>query len=131
MRVLLNKRLSHGLLNSNQTLEAKKIIHDLNRDVVSKMTQLLNISEQAMTPKQLISVITLKRNSGTLGEKIENKIKQVMYVNKLKALKRLVSLIRISRDSGDLPIPPNTPQDLIDSIFSSSMDLSEVKGKIY
>ena len=131
MRILLNTRLSQGLLNTNQTLEAKKIIHDLNRDVVMKMARLLNISEETMTPKQLINVITLRRSNGKLDEKIENKIKQVMYAKKLEALKELVSLIGISKGSEDLRIPPSTPQDLIDSIFSSSMDLSQVKGKNY
>ena len=129
MRVLLSNKASNGLLTVSQTIGAKKIIHDLNRDVVRKMSTLLNIHENTMAPEELIKVITDLRNNGSLGDGVEKEIKHVVYVEKIKALKQLISILNISKSDNELTIPSRTPDDLIDALFSKTLDMSEVKGK--
>ena len=128
MRLLLSKKATNGLLTVSQTIGAKQIIHNLNRDVVRKMSSLLNISKDTMAPEELIKVITFMRNNGSLDDNVERKIKHVVYVKKLKALKNLISLLNISRSDNTLLIPPNTPQDLLDALFSTTLDMDDVKG---
>ena len=128
MRVLLSNKATNGLLSVRQTIGAKKIIHDLNRDVVRKMSSLLNINEERMAPDALIKLITLKRNNGSLDKEVEKKIKHVVYIKKLNALKQLVALLRISKVDGELSIPTNTPKDLVDSLFSTTVALNDVEG---
>ena len=128
MRVLLSNKASNGLLTVSQTIGAKKIIHDLNRDVVRKMSTLLNIHENTMAPEELIQVITELRNNGTLGDGVEKEIKHVVYVEKIKALKQLISLLNISKGDNELTIPPRTPDDLLDALFSKTLSMKEVKG---
>ena len=129
MRVLLSNKASNGLLTVSQTIGAKKIIHDLNRDVVRKMSTLLNIHENTMAPEELIKVITDLRNNGSLGDGVEKEIKHVVYVEKIKALKQLISILNISKSDNELTIPSRTPDDLIDALFSKTLNMSEVKGK--
>ena len=129
MRVLLSNKASNGLLTVTQTIGAKKIIHDLNRDVVRKMSTLLNIHENTMAPEELIKVITDLRNNGSLGDGVEKEIKHVVYVEKIKALKQLISILNISKSDNELTIPSRTPDDLIDALFSKTLNMSEVKGK--
>ena len=128
MRVLLSSKASNGLLTVSQTIGAKKIIHDLNRDVVRKMSILLNIHENTMAPEELIKVITELRNNGSLGDAVEKEIKHVVYVEKIKALKQLISLLNISKSDNELSIPPRTPDDLLDALFSKTLEMKEVKG---
>ena len=129
MRVLLSNKASNGLLTVSQTIGAKKIIHDLNRDVVRKMSTLLNIHENTMAPEELIKVITDLRNNASLGDGVEKEIKHVVYVEKIKALKQLISILNISKSDNELTIPSRTPDDLIDALFSKTLNMSEVKGK--
>ena len=129
MRVLLSNKASNGLLTVSQTIGAKKIIHDLNRDVVRKMSTLLNIQENKMAPDELIQVITELRNNGSLGDDVEKEIKHVVYVEKIKALKQLISLLNISKSDNQLTIPPRTPNDLLDALFSKTPEVKEVKGR--
>ena len=129
MRVLLSGKASKGLLSVRQTIAAKKCIHDLNRAVVMKMSILLNISHDNMAPEQLVSVITQSRNSGSLSEEVERKIKHVVYVSKIKALKELISVLNLSRSDDELSIPPRTPEDLLDALFSATLNLADVEGK--
>ena len=128
MRVLLSNKASNGLLTVSQTIGAKKIIHDLNRDVVRKMSTLLNIHENTMAPEELIKVITELRNNGSLGDAVEKEIKHVVYVEKIKALRQLISLLNISKSDNELGIPPRTPDDLLDALFSKTLEMKEVKG---
>ena len=128
MRVLLSNKATNGLLSVRQTIGAKKIIHDLNRDVVRKMSSLLNIHEETMAPDTIIKLITLKRNNGSLDKEVERKIKHVVYIKKLNALKQLVALLSISKAGGELSIPRNTPKDLVDSLFSTTVALNDVEG---
>ena len=129
MRLLLSKKASNGLLTVSQTIGAKKIIHDLNRDVVRKMSTLLNIHEDTMAPEELIKLITELRNNGSLEDGVEKEIKHVVYVEKIKALKQLISILNISKSDNELTIPSRTPDDLIDALFSKTLDMNEVKGK--
>ena len=128
MRGLLSKKATNGLLSVSQTIGAKKIIHDLNGNVVSKMSSLLNINQETMKPDELIKLITLKRNNGSLDKEIERQIKHVVYINKLKALKQLVGLLGISKAGGELSMPINTPKDLVDSLYFTTFTVNDVKG---
>ena len=128
MRILLSNKASNGLLSVIQTIGAKKIIHDLNRNVVQKMSIILEIHEETMAPEELIKLITLKRNNGSLDKDAERKIKHVVYINKLKALKQLIALLGITKSDGQLSIPTNTPIDLVDSLFSTTVALKDVEG---
>lgn len=49
---------------------------------------------------------------------------QIVYFNKLKAIKQLVELLKIDRDR--LSIPPDTPPDLVQLIFS--VDSAQLDG---
>ena len=44
MRQLLSIKASKGLLTVRQTIDIKKVIHDLNRGVVGQVASLLNIT---------------------------------------------------------------------------------------
>ena len=129
MRVLLSDKAGKGLLTVHQIIAAKKCIHDLNRDVVNKMSLLININQDTMAPEMLIKVITGLRNNGSLSEEVEKSIKHVVYVNKIKALKELISVLNISRSDNQLPIPPRTPEDLLNALFSSTLEMNSGKGK--
>ena len=131
MRVLLSDKANKGLLNVDQTIAAKKCIHDLNRDVVIKMSLLLKINQETMAPERLIKVITGLRNNGSLSEEVEKNIKHVVYINKIKALKKLISVLNISRSDNQLPIPPRTPEDLLNALFSTTLEMNSVEGKYF
>ena len=128
MRWLLNTKAKKGLLSPRQMVSARQVIHDLNQDAVGKMASVLNIHDKAMAPDELISVLTKKRTNGSLDDQIERKIKQIAYDTKLKALKDLTKLLKLTRESGELTIPQNTPPDLMAMLFSTQGDVSQVTG---
>lgn len=53
-RRLLSARAHQARLNPKQTVAAKKIIHNLNKDTVEAMTGILGLDGQNMTPDDLI-----------------------------------------------------------------------------
>ena len=128
MRQLLSIKASKGLLTVRQTIDIKKVIHDLNRGVVGQVASLLNITNDSMPPHMLLQVVSSIRKNGTLDENIERQIKHVIYVRKMEGIKKLINILNMSIDDKELPIPTSTPKDLLNALFSSSIDLKDVKG---
>ena len=43
-------------------------------------------------------------------------------------MERCKSLLNISKSDNELGIPPSTPDDLLDALFSKTLEMKEVKG---
>ena len=57
IRTKLSERAHSGHLSSTQTIFAKKIIHNLNKDSVEAMVSLLGLSAGRMAPDELVKLI--------------------------------------------------------------------------
>ena len=57
IRTKLSERAHSGDLSSTQTIFAKKIIHNLNKDSVEAMVSLLGLSAGRMAPDELVKLI--------------------------------------------------------------------------
>ena len=109
-----------GRLTARQTISAKKIIHNLNKESVEGMVQLLRLNGTAMSPEDLINVIKTMRTDGSLPDEIELKIKEVVYFKKLFAIRALVLLLDLKKTA--IELPEYAPNDLIDIIFTPGLD---------
>ena len=109
-----------GRLSAKQTISAKKIIHNLNKESVEGMVQLLRLNDTEMSPEQLVNLIKTRRTDGSLPDEIELKIKEVVYFKKLFAIRALVLLLNLRKI--DIEVPDFAPQDLIDIIFTPGID---------
>lgn len=109
-----------GRLTARQTISAKKTIHNLNKESVEGMVQLLRLNGTAMSPEDLINVIKTMRTDGSLPDEIELKIKEVVYFKKLFAIRALVLLLDLKKTT--IELPDYAPNDLIDIIFTPGLD---------
>ena len=120
LRTRLSERAHNGRLSAKQTITAKKIIHNLNKESVETMVQLLHLNSSNMTPEELVNLIKTKRTNGSISDETELKIKEVVYFKKLYAIKSLVLLLHMDRT--DIRLPQNAPKDLIEVIFTPIFD---------
>ncbi len=95
LRDKLSKMAQGGNLSAKQTISAKKIIHNLNKESVTAMVHLLKLNDTAMSPEELIDLIKLKRTDGSLDPSIELEIKEVVYFKKLKVANSPINVIDI------------------------------------
>ena len=109
-----------GRLSAKQTISAKKIIHNLNKESVEGMVQLLRLNDTEMSPEDLVHLIKTMRTDGSLPDEIELKIKEVVYFKKLFAIRALVLLLNLQKI--DIELPDFAPQDLVDVIFTPGLD---------
>ena len=121
---IVRQRLSdmayQGRLTARQTISAKKIIHNLNKESVDGMVQLLRLNGTAMSPEDLVKLIKTMRTDGSLPDEIELKIKEVVYFKKLYAIRALVLLLDLKKM--EVELPDYSPNDLIDIIFTPGLD---------
>ena len=103
-------------MSAKQTISAKRTIHLLNKESVEAMVALLKLNDTTMSPDELVTLIKTKRTDGNLLLETEVKIKEVVYIKKLYAIKRLVLLLHMKREDIDLPL--FAPKDLIDVLFT-------------
>ncbi len=87
LRDKLSKMAQRGKLSAKQTISAKKIIHNLNKESVTAMVHLLKLNDTAMPPEDLIALIKMKRTDGNLDPRVETQIKEVVYFKKLRVNK--------------------------------------------
>ena len=120
LRTRLSERAHKGQLSAKQTITAKKIIHNLNKESVETMVQLLQLNSSNMAPEELVNLIKTKRTNGSITDETELKIKEVVYFKKLYAIKSLVLLLHMDRN--DIKLPQNAPKDLIEVIFTPIFD---------
>ena len=120
MRTRLSERAHKGQLSAKQTITAKKIIHNLNKESVETMVQLLQLNSSNMAPEELVNLIKTKRTNGSINDETELKIKEVVYFKKLYAIKSLVLLLHMDRN--DIKLPQNAPKDLVEVIFTPIFD---------
>lgn len=116
LREKLSRMAYQGKLSAKQTIAAKIIIHTLNKESVTAMVYLLNLNDTAMSPDELIALITRRRTDGSLEATIEHQIKEVVYFKKLRAIQDLVMLLHLERY--DIAVPTDAPEDLVNVIFS-------------
>lgn len=117
IRKVLTKFAHEGKLNSKQTITAKKIINDLNKETVAEMVHILEITRAELHPDNLIKLIQAKTSSETLTSDQQFQIKTVIYEKKLKAIQQFILLLELKQS--DLRISGTVPDDLLTYIFNS------------
>ncbi|TRY77845.1 hypothetical protein TCAL_06808 [Tigriopus californicus] len=117
IRKVLTRFAHEGKLNSKQTITAKKIINDLNKETVAEMVHILELSRAELHPDNLIKLIQAKTSSETLTSDQQFEIKTVIYEKKLKAIQQFILLLELKQS--DLRISGTVPDDLLTYIFNS------------
>ena len=116
IRNKLSTKAHNGELSAKQTIAAKRIIHNLNKESVQSMVEILKLNDTEIPPDELIILIKQKRTDGSISINTELEIKEVVYFKKLFAVKKLILLLHMEKE--DIQIPVSAPRDLIDVIFT-------------
>ena len=103
IRIKLSELAHKGELSAKQTISAKKVIHNLNKESVESMVKILTLNNTEMSPDELVTLIKRKRTDGSLKTETELKIKEVVYFKKLYAIKKMALLLHMKKD--DIQIP--------------------------
>ena len=113
---LLSLRAKNGDLSSAQAQIAKGIIHGLNQRSVTLMVTTLGIDDSEVPPNELIAAIKHQMlDLNTDSNKIST-IKELVYVEKVKAIQQFVLLLDVT--DKDVVLPPHMPTDLRTHLFN-------------
>ena len=120
VRSILSQMAYGGVLSAKQTIAAKKVIFQLNKQSVEAMVEVLSLDSTMIQPEQLIDLIKSMIADEDLDEKTRSKIKRIIYENKLKAIRQLILLLDLTRE--EFEDIDSIPEDLVEFIFTAATD---------